>query len=196
MLANSKSSPVVCVLSSVSKRFGWLSEPDEGIVTHRVIISNLLSISITYSLLQYLLKVPCRFFYLLHALLCAALCSCATGAVLEVFDRTLWSWNEEAVVYYVPKVWFLTVQCPIHFLFCVPDALEVSKTSALACIDTDDLSHQNRSPPWEPGPVCYSSCITFFLEAATQDRTAPTVIHSWLHRRGSPLMSVTPALWR
>lgn len=40
-------------------------------------------------------------------------------------------------------------QCPMCFLLNVPGAPEVTKTTVLAFIDTDDPSHQNRSPPWE-----------------------------------------------
>lgn len=54
------------------------------------------------------------------------------------------------------------------------------------------LSHQNRSSPWEPRPVCFSSCSPFFIEAATQDRTAAsTVMPSALQWCSWPLVSKT-----
>lgn len=55
----------------------------------------------------------------------------------------------------------------------------------MTIMDADDVSLQNRSPRWEPGPACYSSCRSFFTEAAAQvegeGRSASTsVIHRQL----------------
>lgn len=50
-------------------------------------------------------------------------------------------------------------------------------------MDADDVSLLNRSPRWEPGPACFSSCRSFFTEAATQRggcRASTFVIHRWL----------------
>lgn len=61
--------------------------------------------------------------------------------------------------------------CCSHFLFYL-GAWRSAKQQILAFIDTGELSHQNRSPPWEPRPACYSSCSPFLTEAATQDRSS------------------------
>lgn len=100
-------------------------------------------------------------------------------------DKTL---SDKATAYKSVTIHSVSYFCPSVYTWWH----WVHEKSVLAFIDTDDPSHQNRSPAWEPGPVCYSSCMTFFLEAATQDCTASTVIYSWLHWLATDVCNTDP----
>lgn len=78
---------------------------------------------------------------------------------------------------------------------------EVSKTTSpslaffffwlsyfITIMDADDVSLQNGSPRWEPGPACYSSCRSVFTEAAAQGGGGGAAPPPLLSTGGSPLM--------
>lgn len=94
-------------------------------------------------------------------------------SILLLWKRALEHWKMQQSWMHFGQSQRATVSawCCNHFLFYL-GAWRSAKQQILTFIDTGELSHQNRSPPWEPRPACYSSCSPFFTEAATQDRSS------------------------
>lgn len=72
-----------------------------------------------------------------------------------------------------------TLPSSVHQTLAVTrGAHEVNKTLVLAFYRHSRSIPSEQEPSMGTGPVCCSSCTTFFSEAATQHCTASTVIHS------------------